>query len=178
MPASLHPYVVRRLAEGDAASLPSKKGAALEDVIVRIFCVLPGVELRGRNVINTAGSCEIDILLYNDQLPGGLKFLPNRLLFESKNWAEPVDSRTVEAFAATVRRRHLGVGILVAASGVTGDPEQITAANDIIRQAFRSDNIKLLVVTRAELEGLRTADDARKLMLKKDDNFYLDTRML
>jgi hypothetical protein len=55
----------------------------------------------------------------------------------------------------------------VAANGTTGDAQQRTAANDIIRQAFVRDNIKILVVTRAEIEAFRSVADVVALMREK-----------
>ncbi len=120
-----------------------------------------------RDQTNNAGSSEIDILLFNQRHPVGLPFLTDYLIFECKNWAAPVDSATVASFIAKVRAARLELGVLVAASGITGDAQQRTAANDIIRQAFDRDNIKILVVTRAEIEGFRSIDDVVALMREK-----------
>jgi hypothetical protein len=168
-----HQDIARRLAEGDAASVAEEKGAALEDVVVWSFCKVPGVSLMGRDTTNRAGSSEIDIVLYNRGDRLGLQFLPPWLLFECKNWAARVDSSTVEVFLGKVRSRRLDVGILVAANGITGDRTQLTAANDIIRGAFDRDNIKLLVVTRADLEAFRVVDDVVELMKEKCAAFLL-----
>jgi hypothetical protein len=159
--------IARRLTEGDAASVAEEKGAALEDVVVWSFCEVPGVSLMERDRTNRAGSSEIDILLYNQGDRLGLPFLPPVLLFECKNWTARVDSSTVEAFLGKVRSCRLELGVLVAANGVTGDRNHLTAANDIIRRAFDRDNIKLLVVTRADLEAFRVVDDVVELMKKK-----------
>jgi hypothetical protein len=43
--------------------------------------------------------------------------------------------------------------------GVTGDPQEQTAANDEIRAAFDRDGTKILVLTRAEIEAFRSNDD-------------------
>lgn len=160
-------YILQRLIEGDRAATTEEKGAALEDVVARSFCKVRGVGLLRRNQINRAGSSEIDILLYNQCDPLGLPFLPPYLLFECKNWIAPVDSATVESFVAKVRSMRLELGVLVAANGVTGDQVQITAANDAIRRAFDRENIKLLVITRSDLEGLRVVHDVVVLMREK-----------
>lgn len=177
MAPSLNSYIVKRLAEGDAASVAKEKGAALEDAIVAAFA-LPGVEVIGRDVLNIAGSCEIDIVLYNDKDPAGLRPLPHFVLIESKNRSDPVDCSAVEVFLAKIRKRHLRFGILVAAQGVTGDPDRLTAARDIIRQAFLSEEIMLIVMTRAELEALHSVEDTRRLVIKKVGAFYLDAGWL
>lgn len=160
-------YIARRLAEGDAAPTTEEKGAALEDVVVRSFCKIDGVGFLRRDQTNSANSSEIDILLYNQAIPLGLPFFPGYLIFECKNWVAPVNSAAVEGFVAKVRACRLELGILVAANGVTGDPQERTAANDVIRRAFDRDNIKLLVVTRAELEALRTVAGIVALMRDK-----------
>jgi hypothetical protein len=162
-----HRAIAKRLAEGDAAATTEEKGAALEDVVQNSFCRVRGIGFLRRDQTNNAGSSEIDILLFNQRHPVGLPFLTDYLVFECKNWVSPVDSATVASFIAKVRAARLELGILVAANGITGNAEQRTAANDIIRQAFDRDNIKILVVTRAEIEGFRSIDDVIALMREK-----------
>ena len=162
-----HPDIARRLMEGDVAATTEEKGAALEDVVVLSFCRVRGIDLLGRDQTNDAGSSEIDILLFNLRHSQGLPFLPDYLIFECKNWASPVNSASVEGFVAKVRARRLDVGILVAANGITGDSTERTAANEVIRRAFDRDNMKLMVVTRAEIEAFRSVKDVVALMRKK-----------
>jgi len=162
-----HQAIAKRLAEGEAAATTEQKGAALEDVVVSSFCKVSGIGFLRRDQTNNAGSSEIDILLFNRRHPLGLPFLSDYLIFECKNWAARVDSTTVASFIAKVRAARLELGILVAANGVTGDPLQRTAANGIIRQAFDRDNIKILVVTRAEIEQFRSTADVVALMREK-----------
>lgn len=149
------------------AATTEEKGAALEDVVVQSFCRVGGVGFLRRDQTNNAGSSEIDILLYNQRHYLGLPFLPDYLIFECKNWASAVDSAAVDGFITKIRTCRLDMGILVAANGITGDAAQRTAANDIVRRAFDRDNIKLLVITRAELESFRTISDVVALMREK-----------
>lgn len=167
MPRFPHLEIAQRLVEGDAAPTTAEKGAALEDVVIQSFCRIRGISFLRRDQTNNAGSSEIDILLFNHRHSLGLPFLPDYLIFECKNWGAPVNSATVDGFIAKVRASRLDFGILVAASGITGDPMQRTAANDIIRRAFDRDNVKLLVITRAEIEGFRTVNDIIALMRDK-----------
>lgn len=162
-----HLQIAQRLIQGDAAATTEEKGAALEDVVIHSFCKVRGVGFLRRDQTNNAGSSEIDILLYNQRHPLGLPFLSDYLMFECKNWAAPVDSAAVAGFIAKVRTARLELGVLVAANGITGDPQQRTAANDIVRHAFDRDNIKLLVVTRAEIESFRSVADVIMLMREK-----------
>ena len=59
------------------------------------------------------------------------------------------------------------VGILVAANGVTGDPEEQTRANDVIREAYDAEEITILVLTRTEIEAFRSEDDVVRLFEEK-----------
>jgi hypothetical protein len=70
-------------------------------------------------------------------------------------------------FIAKLHSTHQEVGVLVAANGVTGDTEDQTAANDIIREAFDRDDIKLIVLTRAEIEAFRSQRDIVLLLEQK-----------
>ena len=167
MPGFPHAAIAQRLLEGDRAATTEEKGAALEDVVVRSFCRVKGVALLFRDKDNERRSAEIDILLSNQRHPQGLPFLSDYLMIECKNWGVPVNSATVEGFVAKIRHARLDIGILVAANGVTGDPGQRTAANDVIRGAFDRDNIKLLVVTRAEIEAFRSTGHVTELMRLK-----------
>jgi hypothetical protein len=162
-----HKAIARRLSEGDAAPTTEEKGAALEDVVISSFCKVRGIGFLRRDQVNNAGSSEIDILLFNQRHPLGLPFLSDYLIFECKNWVAAVDSTTVTSFVAKVRAARLELGVLVAANGITGDAQQRTAANDIIRQVFDRDNIKILVITRAEIESFRSIADVIALMRDK-----------
>ena len=162
-----HRAIAQRLAEGDAAATTEQKGAALEDVVISSFCKVRGIGFLRRDQTNNAGSSEIDILLFNQRHPVGLPFLSDYLIFECKNWAAPVDSATVASFIAKVRAARLELGILIASNGITGDAQQRTAANDIIRQSFDRDNIKILVITRSEIEAFRSIADVIVLMREK-----------
>jgi hypothetical protein len=167
MPRFPHAAIAKRLLEGDQARTTEEKGAALEDVVVQSFCRVTGVSLLFRDQTNHPHSAEIDILLSNQRHPQGLPFLSDYLMFECKNWGVAANSATVEGFVEKIRHSRLDTGILVAANGVTGDPGERTAANDIIRRAFDRDNIKLLVVTRAEIEALRSTRHVIELMRVK-----------
>ena len=102
---------------------------------------------------------ELDLFLFNNDRQSPLAFLPQYLIVECKNWAAAVNSATVRDFIAKLHSTHQEVGILVAANGITGDAQDQTAANDIIREAFDRGNIKLIVLTRAEIEAFRSQDD-------------------
>jgi hypothetical protein len=153
-----HSKIAKRLAEGDVAKTTKAKGAALEDVVSWTFCSLPGLRVLKRDFKDAAGASEIDLLLYNDPRSTPVPFLSEYLVIECKNWTVPVNSATVRDFIGKLHTCRLKVGILVAASGVTGDANDQTAANDSIRQAFDADGIKIIVIKRADLEGFRSRE--------------------
>lgn len=155
------PYkkIAARLKQGDVANTTKEKGDALEDVVSWIFCAMPGIKVLKRKFLDSAGSAEIDLLLYNDLHQTPVRFLTEFLMVECKNWKAAVDSVTVRAFIDKLRSGRLKVGVLVATNGVTGDAHDRTAAKNVIDRAFDKDGIVLIVITRAEIEGFRAKDD-------------------
>lgn len=162
-----HQKISDALLRGDAAVTTAEKGAALEDAIQWTLCKLPGVKVLKRNHVDSAGSMEIDLFLFNSHRKSPIDFLPAYLLIECKNWNSRVDSATLREFLGKLRATHQKVGILVAASGITGDPHQVTAAHDVIRQAFDADDIKIIVITRSELCSLRTTEQLIVMLQEK-----------
>jgi hypothetical protein len=144
----------------------TQKGAALEDLICHLFGIVPGVSVAIRNVLSPFGTEEVDVVFWNKMLPDGLFFLHHLILVECKNWSARVDGETVAYFAT--RLRHLGCtdGILVAANGITGDPATFTGAHHQIMLALVDDR-KILVLTRSELEALRSIRQLVDLLQQK-----------
>jgi hypothetical protein len=163
------PYrrIAKRLIEGDSATVTEEIGAALEDVVSWTVCSLPGVRILHRDYVNRANSAEIDLFLFNNPRLSPIEFLPQFLIVECKNWRSPVNSATVRDFIAKVRSARQEVGILVAANGITGDAADQTAANDDIRLAFDQEGIKILLLTRKEIEDFRSLRDVVLLLEEK-----------
>jgi hypothetical protein len=162
-----HRKIARRLREGDTATVTEEIGAALEDVVAWTLCALPGVRVLHRDFVNRANSAEFDLFIFNNARLSPIEFLPQFFLVECKNWGARVNSATVRDFITKVRSARQEVGILVAATGVTGDATDQTAANDDIRLAFDQDGRKILVLTRNEIEALRCREDIVLLLQEK-----------
>jgi hypothetical protein len=113
------------------------------------------------------GSEEIDLVFWNDRRPDALPFLPSLLLFECKNWADPVDSASVVFFTNKVRTRHLEYGFLIASNGITGDAADLNAAHQHLHNALIGDNIKIMVVDRGELCGVSSTEQLIAMMQQK-----------
>lgn len=166
MPAIDHVAVAAMLSAGDAGNT-AIKGEALESVVSGTFCLLEGVGVIKRNMLDNAGSMEIDILLYNQRHPAGLPFLPSHLIIECKNWAAPVDSATLTVFTGKLHKCRVDFGILVAANGVTGNRDDRTRAQAHLRSVFDREGLKVMVITRPEIEHLRDTDDLGAMMREK-----------
>jgi hypothetical protein len=149
----------------DSGPTRDDRGRALEEIVGHIFGRIPGIRLAARNVRSAFGSEELDGMLIVDDCKG----LPLRtmlVLFECKNWAEPVGSDEVSWFVDKLRSRSMTEGILIAANGVTGDAEKLRGAHDRIQSAL-AEGINVIVITKDELRSLRTTDDARGLLESK-----------
>jgi predicted Mrr-cat superfamily restriction endonuclease len=119
------------------------------------------------NSLNAAGSSDVDVSFWNNRLNGSFDFLPQILIVECKNTAERVGSADVPVFLGKLQEMHLDHGILVAAQGITGDAESLRAAHDVIRTAYQRDKVRLIVLTRFELEALRSTNDLIRLLQDK-----------
>ena len=88
------------------------------------------------------------------------------VIVECKNWRQPISSEQVRVFIDRLRERACDFGILVAAHGITGEPEQLTAAQNHISRALEG-GTHIFVVTRDALAALRTVGDVIELFKKK-----------
>jgi hypothetical protein len=95
---------------------------------VYLFECIPGC-LAERDIISFFGAEQIDVGVGNPRLPEGLALLPTALLVECEDWARPVDSKTVGYFINILANRIVEAGILIAANGITGDPEELSRAH-------------------------------------------------
>lgn len=151
---------------GDTAQTTAEKGKALEDLISYVFQKVLGVEVAMRNKLNAFQTEEIDVSLWNNKHLKGLHFLPNILLVECKNWSKPLGSAEVAYFVQRLTNRGVDYGTLVASNGITGNAKDFTAARLEITLALKS-GIRVIVLTREEIESLITTDCLVKLLKKK-----------
>jgi Restriction endonuclease len=161
-----HKNIKKYFINSDQSTSFSEKGRILEDLVCYLFEQVPGVNVGKRNALNTFSSEEIDVAFWNRMDVDGFYFLPNIILVECKNWSQPVGSEEVNWFDSKLKRRGQPFGILVAANGITGNSQKIQAAHEIIRVAL-SEGRQLIVITRLEIENLRTSDNLVKLIQDK-----------
>jgi hypothetical protein len=143
-----------------------QKGKALEDLTCYLFEKIPGVSLSQRNVLNRFDSEELDVAFWNEQYPRGLKSFNAIILVECKNWSTPVGSSELTSFIAKIENRALDFGILIAASGITGRANDSRQAHQIASMALAR-GVRLVVITRTEIEALRTSEELVTKIKKK-----------
>jgi hypothetical protein len=166
MPAYSRTTIQGFLDEADSATTNAVKGKAFEDLISYLFGEIPGLVSPQRNKFNYHDNEEIDVAFWNEQDPRGLKSFNAILLIECKNWSAAVGSAHVAWFLTKIENRGLDFGILVAANGITGDAEDGKQAHDLVSKALAK-NIRLIVITRTELERLATSEDLVELIKVK-----------
>jgi hypothetical protein len=160
----------RRIAEllergRDEHCTTTDQGTALEDLVCYLFGRMPGIEVTHRNSLNVFATEEIDVALWNGRRAGALDFLPHVILVEAKSWSRPVGSAEVAWFDRKLQDRGLDLGILVALRGVTGTPEDRTAAHQIVAGSLR-DQRRLLLVTGDDIVRLQNTGELVKLLKK------------
>jgi hypothetical protein len=162
----LEPAAVRRyLHEAATGSTADAQGKAYEALAVHLFESIPGC-FAERDIISFFGAEQIDVAVGNPRLPDGLPLLPTVLIIECKDWARPVDSKTVGYFINILANRGVEAGVLIAANGVTGDPEELSRAHALGISALAR-GIKVLILTTAEIENLTCTADLTELLNRR-----------
>ncbi|MFS0732306.1 restriction endonuclease [Microbacterium sp. 1P10UB] len=154
------------LARGDAATTTTERGDALEDLIVYLFELVPGIADTQRKARNPGNVGEIDVAFWNDAPDDGLRGFDTFVLVECKNWSTRVGYEEIVVFHDKLESRGRSFGIMVAASGVTGNAESRTAAHHALFGYLRT-GLEIVVLTRCEIEHLATTDDLVKLLKRK-----------
>ncbi len=144
------------------------RGRALEELTTYIFARCDGIRHWKNNVLNAAGSSEIDVCFWNNRSRDSLDFFPRGLLVvECKNTNKRVASPSIRVFRTKLVDMGLRYGILIAANGITGDPRKLTAAHDAIRTAYLVERVRIIVITRSEFEGLTDTVELVRLLQDK-----------
>jgi len=159
--------LVAELLEATNRETESKaRGNLLEELAAHVFNSIPGVKVTQRDVTNVHRSEEIDLVLFNQQLSDGLEVFEPFIFVECKNTKTPVGSPALTVFGKKLRSRNAGLGILVARFGVTGDPSDLTSAQQAISDEL-SEGREIIVVTERDLSKLRSAADIVELLIRR-----------
>lgn len=158
MPILSKAMIQRHWDRGDHAATMHDRGRALEDLVCYVFNKVPGIKVTKRDQLNAFASEEIDVAFWNDRHPRGFPFLPYIVLVECKNWSQPVGAEEVSWFDTKLRNRGLTFGMLLAANGITGEPDKKTHAHQIICGALAQGR-QIVIFERAEIVRLRDTNE-------------------
>ena len=158
--------VAKLLAEGDHATTTTARGRALEELIVYLFELMPGVSVTARNALNAFQAEEIDVAFWNEGDPAGLRMFDHILLVECKNWTCSAGYPELAVFNDKLTSRGRPMGIFVAAAGITGKAAGLTAAHEVLARALAQGR-EIMVLTRREIENLMDTDDLVRLLKQK-----------
>lgn len=152
------------LAEGEAATSTTSKGAALETAVDYLFNRFPGLRTVDRNARDVYGVREIDVFMRNDWSRSGMDFLHWFLIIECKNLAAPVGYQDVVAFKDLLLTKNCPSGILVASAGLAGESgkDAWSAIEDAQKQGA-----SVIVLTRADLESVSDTRDLRAVLERR-----------
>ncbi len=138
---------------GQNATTTTEQGRAYEDLVRYFFEAIPGLAVTAQDRLDVFHTQEIDVMLWNDKHAKGLYFLPHMFFVECKNWLNPVSSAEVAWFDRKLQDHGLTFGVIVAAKGITGDPDQLSSAHQIIAAALREQR-EIIVITRQNIEAI------------------------
>lgn len=142
------------------------KGDALEELIEYIFGQVPGLILPTRNSRDPGGVAEVDVAFWNDGHVDGLRQFDRLIAIECKNWDAPVGYAEIVLFKEKLRARGQTFGVMIAVSGVTGTSADQTAAYRALYEA-QALGLTIIVITRADIDALTSADDLVRLIKQK-----------
>src|SRR5437588_9666076 len=158
--AAYNPAVIQAyLAIVDNPPTNAAKGKAFEDLACYLLSGIPGIKITARNEMNTFATEEIDVACKNENDPAGLGALVDLFLVECKGWRDAVNSEQVAWLLTKIRHRGVRFGILIAANGITGEAEHVSRAHYIVSVELATFGIKLVIVTRYDIEKLPSGDD-------------------
>jgi hypothetical protein len=166
---SLDPADIQsRLQVIDQTTDPGQRGLLLEQLVERVISTIPGVKCNSRRTRTAFNSEEIDLGFWNSRAKRGLAGLefPELILVECKNWSRPVGSMEVCWFLTKLKRRSFRFGILVAMNGITGDGTDLSEAHEIVAY-FLQHEVRLVVITRSDLEQLKSGGDLVNLIKRR-----------
>jgi hypothetical protein len=153
------------LQAADQAATADAKGDLLEQLTRYIFERLRGVSFEGKNILDGVRAHELDVVFWNGESHSEVLFLAPTIIVECKHTAAPVGSAAVGWFVRKLQDSGASHGVLVALTGITGD-DNTNAHHEVVTALIR-DKIKILVITRPEIEALTSTKDLAGLLKRK-----------
>lgn len=160
------PLITKLAAEcQDRGLATTARGRAFEQLFAHLLDGIPSLVME-IDTVHFAQGDEIDIAVAHTPAVSGLGCYPPLFLVEAKNWEGPVDSPSISVFLDKLRDRHVELGVLVAAHGVTGDPDSLNAAHYKAASAQTS-GIRLVLVTMDDILRLQMSEEFVRLLIKR-----------
>lgn len=142
-----------------------EQGKAYEALAVHLFESVPGC-LVEPNVLGVFKTEQIDVAVGVTRAEGGFALLPEVILVECKDWVRGVDSSTLGYFINILQSRAVKLGILVAANGITGKPDEFTNAHALGLSALTR-GMKIVVLTTDDISSLTCYQDLVELIHRR-----------
>lgn len=166
MAAYSQPFIAKLTAEcRDRGLTTTARGRAFEQLFAHLLDGIPSLVME-TDTVHFAQGDEIDIAVAHTPAVSGLGCYPPLFLVEAKNWKDAVDSPSIAVFLDKLRDRHIELGVLVAAHGVTGDPDSLNAAHYKAASA-QTYGIRLVLVTMDDILRLQTSEELIRLLIKR-----------
>lgn len=70
-------------------------------------------------------------------------------------------------FLTKIEHRGLDFGVLIAANGITGVAEHLTNAHFLVAVTLATKKIKMIIITREEIEKLNSGEELAALIIAK-----------
>jgi hypothetical protein len=150
----------------DEAETPDAAGDSLEHLSIYLIGRL-GLQLIDKNILDAPRAHELDVAFWQIQTQSLVGFLDPVVIIECKNTGEPVGSAAVGWFVRKLQDRGANVGLLVALSGITGASDGRSSAHSEVLTALTRDKIRILILSRDEIERLRTPTELAELLKEK-----------
>lgn len=160
------------LAIVDKPTSKAAKGKAFEDLTCYLLSGIPGIAITARNEMNTFATEEIDVACLSENDPKGLGSLTDFFIVECKGWDAAVGSEQVSWFLTKIRHRGVRFGLLIAANGITGDAEHLSRAHFLVSTELATSGIRMVMVTRDEIELLTSGEKFAQLIMQKVCNLH------
>jgi hypothetical protein len=162
------------LQKSDKAKIPDVKGAIFEDLVIYLFGKCDGLRFKGRNIIDSTGSRELDVAFGNNRAQSQFDFLDPIIICECKNEKGAIGANDVRDFVIKLRTCGANSGIIIASNGISGQSSKRQGfAVSAVIDAMTMDRIKIIVINRNEILTLKTSEDFSNLITKKHDELIL-----
>ncbi len=164
-------YLETLLAEIDN----DKQGKKLEHIACYLFIHIPGCTPT-HNLLDEDQTMQTDVVIRNLTPQGNLvaETFGRHFIIECKNWTSGVGSPECGYFLHRIQLQHSSFGVMLAREGITGkdQPNDESAARQLIRRSFHEHNLTCIVISLHHLQ--RLADETislRTMMFEEIERF-------